>query len=324
MSPTAGGPWVVGLAGPLLAVAATSLLLWNDEPAYTSRRARRPQRTTSGSAARDCCSLTKGAVSGSSLDAPLTCELDEERQYSGGTISWPRTDGVNDCCVPTVPEGFAVGHWTARAPPSGRCSGASEPRRAAWATRRRGWPAASCANRRADPRHAAAPRLGDTPRSGHDTRLPVHRRRARQARLWDRRANSRAPGRSSGRPGLHPVRRRHRLLPGLRTPATCCARTRRHMVAHDSRHGRRDPHRGRDSRRRAPGRLERYSAIPSEPGLSLERAEPPDTRTRSEKSTPRQRRSPARSPAARCSLATSAVGGPPHVRSLPARHAPRG
>jgi hypothetical protein len=112
MSPTAGGPWVVGLAGPLLAVAATSLLLWNDEPAYTSRRARRPQRTTSGSAARDCCSLTKGAVSGSSLGAPLTCELDEERQYSGGTISWPRTDGVNDCCVPTVPEGFAVGHWT--------------------------------------------------------------------------------------------------------------------------------------------------------------------------------------------------------------------
>jgi len=33
--------------------------------------------TTSRSAARDSCSLTKGAVCGSSLDGPLTCELDE-------------------------------------------------------------------------------------------------------------------------------------------------------------------------------------------------------------------------------------------------------
>jgi hypothetical protein len=36
-----------------------------------------PLEASSGSAARDCC-LTKGVVSGSSLDGPLTCELDEE------------------------------------------------------------------------------------------------------------------------------------------------------------------------------------------------------------------------------------------------------
>jgi hypothetical protein len=29
---------------------------------------------------RDCCPLTKGAVSGSSLGGPLTCELDENRK----------------------------------------------------------------------------------------------------------------------------------------------------------------------------------------------------------------------------------------------------
>jgi hypothetical protein len=39
---------------------------------------RRPEWTTSRSAARDRCSLTKGAVSGSTLDSPLTCELDEQ------------------------------------------------------------------------------------------------------------------------------------------------------------------------------------------------------------------------------------------------------
>jgi hypothetical protein len=36
--------------------------------------------TTSRSAARDRCSSTKGAVSGSSLDGSLTCELDETEQ----------------------------------------------------------------------------------------------------------------------------------------------------------------------------------------------------------------------------------------------------
>jgi hypothetical protein len=40
----------------------------------------RPQGITSRSAARDCCSLTKGAVSGSSPDGPLACALDDRRQ----------------------------------------------------------------------------------------------------------------------------------------------------------------------------------------------------------------------------------------------------
>jgi hypothetical protein len=37
-------------------------------------------RTSSGSAADDCCVLTKGVVSGSSLDGPITCGLDETEQ----------------------------------------------------------------------------------------------------------------------------------------------------------------------------------------------------------------------------------------------------
>jgi hypothetical protein len=43
---------------------------------------RRLLRTTSRSAARDCCSLTKGAAYSSSLDGPLTCELDENQASS--------------------------------------------------------------------------------------------------------------------------------------------------------------------------------------------------------------------------------------------------
>ena len=40
-------------------------------------------RATSGSTARDRCSVTKGAFSGSSLDRPLTCGLNEEEPRLG-------------------------------------------------------------------------------------------------------------------------------------------------------------------------------------------------------------------------------------------------
>jgi hypothetical protein len=48
-------------------------------------------RTSSGSAARDCCSLTKGVLSGSLLDGPITCELDdrgEPNARSSGTAQF--------------------------------------------------------------------------------------------------------------------------------------------------------------------------------------------------------------------------------------------
>jgi hypothetical protein len=54
----------------------------------------RPLRTTSRSAARDCCSLTKEAVFGSSLDGPLTCELDDYRQRRE-----PRDCGARRCRI---------------------------------------------------------------------------------------------------------------------------------------------------------------------------------------------------------------------------------
>jgi hypothetical protein len=50
-------------------------------------------------------------------------------------------------------------------------------------------PRPAAPKRRADPGHAAATRLGHTPRSEHDARLRLHRRHARQARLRRRRAN---------------------------------------------------------------------------------------------------------------------------------------
>jgi hypothetical protein len=52
-----------------------------DERASPPTSSPRPLGTSSGSAACDCCSLTKGVLSGSSLDSPITCALDDKQQY---------------------------------------------------------------------------------------------------------------------------------------------------------------------------------------------------------------------------------------------------
>ena len=63
-----------------------------------------------------------------------------------------------------------------------------------------------------------------------------------------------AGNRSGGRPGLHPLGRRCRLLPGRWGLAARCARAGRLMDAHHSGRDRRDPHGGGDSGRGPPGR----------------------------------------------------------------------
>ena len=64
-----------GNGGRTLALALRS------ERASQTSFARRPLGTTSRSAARHCCSLDERSRLRSSLDGPLTCELDDKRQY---------------------------------------------------------------------------------------------------------------------------------------------------------------------------------------------------------------------------------------------------
>jgi hypothetical protein len=79
----AGCPHAVLALGRRDVAVEEGALLGEDEARAVVLARSRSRRTTGRSAARDCCSLTKGAVSGSSPDGPLTCELDEMRQRAG-------------------------------------------------------------------------------------------------------------------------------------------------------------------------------------------------------------------------------------------------